>query len=210
MGALRHRVLVKIFISCHRPPVPLPEDVIFLPYEITITFMRKKCTCETAFNLTPVSSAKVISVLIIQVKSFDRSNSIQEPTLKFLSCSYPWFPVNSLCYTSRWDRIISKKLTGHDAAGGCNGLISDTIATFVRKTYESHRNYHQHSWTREITLIIIIIKEQVEPSQNHSERSWATYWESTNYRTIENSHIVHGTHTSDSTNVKVRNIQRAK
>jgi hypothetical protein len=71
-----------------------------------------------------------------------------------------------------------------NAAGGCNGLISDTIAAFVRKTYENHGNYHQHSWTREITLIkiknkkiiiiiiiIIIIKEQVEPSQNHSERS---------------------------------------
>jgi len=46
----------------------------------------------------------------------------------------------------------------------------------------------------------------MEPSQNHSDSTWATHQKSTKQGNTKNSHIGCCTHTSESTNVKVQNI----
>jgi hypothetical protein len=46
-----------------------------------------------------------------------------------------------------------------------------------------------------------------KPFGSHAENTLATYQETQNKNTTENSHIGHCTHTSESTNVKVHNIQ---
>ena len=60
------------------------------------------------------------------------------------------------------------------------------------------------------TKVIPLITAVREPSQNNPENTCATYRESTEKRYYRNSHIGHCTHTAESTNAKVRNIEHGK
>jgi hypothetical protein len=54
-----------------------------------------------------------------------------------------------------------------------------------------------------------VIKKEgshLEPSQNHSDSTSATYQERTKLKNCKNSHIGHCTQTAESANVKVQNI----
>ena len=58
---------------------------------------------------------------------------------------------------------------------------------------------------KEMTTIIIITG-QLEPPQNHSDSTRATYRKERQQGTIQNSHIVHCTDTAGSADVTVQNI----